>query len=43
VLSWAASRGVHHLRSEVSITARPFFEGVGFCVVREQIVERRGV
>ena len=43
VISWAVSRGIRHLRSEVSITARPFFEGMGFCVVREQVVERRGI
>jgi putative acetyltransferase len=42
VTSWAVSRGIRHLHSEVSITARPFFESVGFRVVREQIVERRG-
>lgn len=43
VLSWAASRGICHLHCEVSVTAWPFFESVGFRVVREQIVERRGV
>jgi putative acetyltransferase len=43
VVSWALSRGMCHLYSEVSITARPFFESVGFRVVSEQIVERRGV
>jgi putative acetyltransferase len=43
VISWALSRGMCHLHSEVSVTARPFFESVGFRVVREQIVERRGV
>jgi putative acetyltransferase len=43
VTSWAVSRGICHLHSDVSITARPFFESVGFRVVREQIVERRGL
>jgi putative acetyltransferase len=43
VTSWAVSRGICHLHSEVSITARPFFESVGFRVVREQIVERGGL
>jgi putative acetyltransferase len=42
VRSWAVSRGIRHLRSEVSTTARPFFEGVGFRIVREQVVERCG-
>src|ERR671924_1937969 len=43
VTSLAVSRGVCHPHSEVSITARPFFESVGFRVVREQIIERRGL
>ena len=43
VISWAVNRGIRHLRSEVSITARPFFEKIGFRVVRQQVVERRGV
>ena len=43
VTSWAVSRGICHLHSEVSITARPFFESVGFYVMREQIVERQAV
>lgn len=42
-LSWAVSRGIRRLRSDVSITARPFFESSGFCVVSEQTVERRGI
>ena len=41
--SWAERRGIRHLRSEVSITARPFFESAGFRVVERQVVERRGV
>lgn len=43
VISWAVTRGIRHLRSEVSVTARPFFESMGFRVVRQQMVERRGV
>jgi putative acetyltransferase len=43
VILWALGRGLRHLKSEVSITARPFFESIGFRVVREQVVERRGV
>jgi putative acetyltransferase len=43
VIWWAATRGLRHLRSEVSITARPFFESIGFRVLRQQMVERRGV
>jgi GNAT superfamily N-acetyltransferase len=43
VISWAVSRGIRSLRSDVSITARPFFETSGFRVMREQVVERRGV
>jgi putative acetyltransferase len=43
VLSWAMSRGIRRLRSEVSITARPFFESIRFRVLRQQVVERRGV
>lgn len=35
--------GVQVLRSDVSITARPFFERRGYVVVRPQEVEREGV
>ena len=35
--------GVTELTSEVSITARPFFESKGFQVVREQEVEVQGL
>jgi len=31
------------MSAEVSITARPFFERRGFCVVREMQTEVRGV
>ncbi|MGF1847322.1 GNAT family N-acetyltransferase [Vibrio lentus] len=36
-------RGVSRYFSEVSITARPFYEHLGFTVVKEQEVEMRGV
>lgn len=36
------SRGARQLSSDVSITARPFFERHGYAVVREQLQERRG-
>ncbi len=36
------SRGISKFRSEVSITARPFYEKFGFKVVREQTIEVRG-
>ena len=39
----ALRRGVRVLRSDVSITARPFFERRGYVVVRLQEVERQGV
>nr|WP_252735270.1 GNAT family N-acetyltransferase [Vibrio splendidus] len=36
-------RGVSRYFSEVSITAKPFYEHIGFKVVNEQEVEMRGV
>ncbi len=39
----AERSGLERLCSDVSITARPFFEGKGFVVVKEQDVLRRGV
>ena len=36
-------RGVSRYFSEVSITARPFYEHLGFTVVKEQEVEMRDV
>lgn len=42
-LRWAAEQGIRSLRSDVSVTARPFFESAGFHVVRKQTVERQGV
>ena len=35
-------RGIHRFCSEVSITAKPFYEHFGFLVVKEQIFEVRG-
>jgi putative acetyltransferase len=43
VISWAVSRDIRQLHAAVSITARPFFERMGFHIVRKQLVERRGV
>ena len=39
----ARSQGLDRIFTEASITARPFFERLGFRVVREQTVSRRGV
>ncbi len=39
----ALSQGSRRIFTEASITARPFFERRGFCVVCEQTVSRRGV
>ena len=36
-------RGVARYFSEVSITARPFYERMGFKVVNDQQVDMRGV
>ncbi|MZI95758.1 GNAT family N-acetyltransferase [Vibrio sp. CAIM 722] len=35
-------RGISKFHSEVSITARPFYEKQGFCIVEEQVVNVRG-
>ena len=43
MLSWAMNQGIYLLTSEVSITARSFFEKMGFCVVKAQAVERQGI
>ena len=42
VIEQAKQRGISRLYSEVSITARPFYERMGFNLVREQQVEMRG-
>ena len=34
--------GINRLYTEASITAKPFFLHMGFSIVREQQVERRG-
>ena len=39
----ARSRGLSRIHTEASITARPFFERVGFKVIAPQTVEHRGV
>jgi putative acetyltransferase len=41
--SWAVSHGARRFESEVSLAARPFFEAMGFRLVREQSIERKGV
>ncbi len=38
----ASERGLTRLSADVSITARPFFERLGFVVLEEQEVELRG-
>jgi GNAT superfamily N-acetyltransferase len=43
VLAWASRQGIPRISSDVSITARPFFEHEGFHVVKPQVVERHGV
>ena len=43
VLAVGRVRGASRYFSEVSITARPFYEHLGFKVVNEQEVEMRGV
>lgn len=35
--------GLAEIRTEASITAKPFFEQSGYEMVRQQVVERRGV
>ncbi len=42
VLSVGNQQGICRFYSEVSITARPFYERLGFKVVQEQTVEVRG-
>lgn len=43
VVVWALRRSVRRLTSDVSLTARPFFERAEFHMVRSQEVECRGV
>ncbi len=42
IFQQATHQGITVLYSNVSITARPFFERFGFCVQHEQQVERHG-
>lgn len=42
LLKQAKAKGLNRIYSEVSITARPFFEHMGFTVVNEQQIEVRG-
>lgn len=42
ILTIGSQNGVSRYYSEVSLTARPFFERFGFCVVKEQQVALRG-
>ncbi|WP_054028265.1 GNAT family N-acetyltransferase [Bacillus sp. FJAT-28004] len=39
----AGRLGVNEIRTDASITAKPFFERKGYRVVQSQIVERKGV
>ncbi len=43
VLAWAKSHGISRLTSDVSVTARPFFERAGFLMSKSCVVELRGV
>ncbi|PQJ49105.1 GNAT family N-acetyltransferase [Vibrio jasicida] len=42
VLEQAKAKGLTRIYSEVSVTARPFYEHMGFIVVNEQQIEVRG-
>jgi putative acetyltransferase len=42
VLEQAKAKGLDRIYSEVSVTARPFYEHMGFIVVNEQQIEVRG-
>ncbi|TWU25185.1 putative N-acetyltransferase YafP [Novipirellula galeiformis] len=43
VLRDAEQQGCQCVRTEASITAKPFFESMGFAVIKQQQVECRGV
>lgn len=43
IYALAQSLGIRHITSDVSITARPFFEKHGFAVVAPQLVELKGI
>lgn len=42
ILNCGSKKNIHRYYSEVSITAKPFYEHFGFQVVKEQNVEMRG-
>ncbi|ASA54814.1 GNAT family N-acetyltransferase [Vibrio gazogenes] len=42
IIAVGKAKGITRFYSEVSITARPFYEKLGFTVVKEQTVEMRG-
>ena len=42
VMEVGQSRGIHRYYSEVSITARPFYEHLGFSFVEEKIAKIKG-
>ncbi|NEZ45182.1 GNAT family N-acetyltransferase [Paenibacillus alvei] len=39
----ARNLGLDEMRTDASITARPFFERHGFCMIQAQTVKRRGI
>lgn len=43
VETWARDRDVNRMTTHASLKARPFFEHMGFSVVKQQSVERNGV
>jgi putative acetyltransferase len=43
VAAWSRRNGIVQLTANVSITARPFLERMGFRVLQSQVVEREGV
>lgn len=43
MINWALKNKISQIRSQVSITARPFFSNNNFTVVKKQTVERHGV
>ena len=40
---YAITAGITRITSEVSLTARPFFEKRGYKLVKEQQIERQGI
>ncbi len=43
LLQHAEQQGFEYVTTEASITAKPFFEAMGFVVTKQQLVECRGV